>query len=71
MKSIRQEHVKEEKKKHIVHNIIPHLKSLASMVWAVRFVMMRDMHKAMVTDILRAVEVKVALIDTVLTMKEL
>jgi hypothetical protein len=41
------------------------------MVWAVRFVMMRGMHKAMVTDILRAVEVKVALIGIVLTMKEL
>jgi hypothetical protein len=33
--------------------------------------MMRGMHKAMVADILRAVEVKVALIDTVLTIKEL
>jgi hypothetical protein len=33
--------------------------------------MMRGMHKAMVADILRAVEVKVVLIDTVLTIKEL
>jgi hypothetical protein len=41
------------------------------MVRAVGFVMMRGVHKAMVTDILRAVEVKVALIGTVLTMKKL
>jgi hypothetical protein len=47
------------------------LKSPASTVQAVRFVMMRGMHEAMVTDILRAVEVKVASISTVLTMKEL
>jgi hypothetical protein len=33
--------------------------------------MMRGMHEAMVADILRAVEVKVASIDTVLTIKEL
>jgi hypothetical protein len=33
--------------------------------------MMRGMHKAMVADILRAVEVKVASIGTVLTMKKL
>jgi hypothetical protein len=41
------------------------------MVQAVGFAMMRGMHKAMVTDILRAVEVKVVSIGTVLTMKEL
>jgi hypothetical protein len=41
------------------------------MVRAVGFAMMRGMHEAMVTDILRAVKVKVALIGTVLTMKEL
>jgi hypothetical protein len=47
------------------------LKSLASMVQAVRFAMVRSMHEAMVTDILRAVEIKVASIGTVLTMKKL
>jgi hypothetical protein len=41
------------------------------MVQAVRFAMMNGMHEAMVTDILRAVEVKVASIGTVLTIKEL
>jgi hypothetical protein len=41
------------------------------MVWAVGFAMMRGMHEAMVTDILRAVEIKMVLIGTVLTMKEL
>jgi hypothetical protein len=41
------------------------------MVWAVGFTMIRGMHEAMVTDILRAVEVKVVLIGTVLTIKEL
>jgi hypothetical protein len=41
------------------------------MVWAVRFAMIRGMHKAMVADILRAVEVKVVSIGTVLTMKKL
>jgi hypothetical protein len=41
------------------------------MVRAVRFAMMRGMHEAMVADILRAVEVKVASIGTVLTIKEL
>jgi hypothetical protein len=45
------------------------LKSPASMVQAVRFTMMQGMHEAMVIDVLRAVEVKVALISTVLTMK--
>jgi hypothetical protein len=33
--------------------------------------MMRAVHKAMVADILRAVEVKVASIGTVLTVKKL
>jgi hypothetical protein len=33
--------------------------------------MVRGMHEAMVTDVLRAVEVKVAPIGTVLTMKKL
>jgi hypothetical protein len=47
------------------------LKLPASTVRAVRFTMMRSMHEAMVTDILRAVKVKVASIGTVLTMKEL
>jgi hypothetical protein len=41
------------------------------MVQAVRFAMMRGMHEAMVTDILRAVKVKVVSIGTVLTIKEL
>jgi hypothetical protein len=45
------------------------LKSPASTVWAVGFVMVRGMHEAMVTDVLRAVEVKVAPIGTVSTMK--
>jgi hypothetical protein len=33
------------------------LKSPASMVWAVGYVMMRGRHKAMVADILRAIKV--------------
>jgi hypothetical protein len=33
--------------------------------------MMRGGHKAMVTDILRTIEVKVASIGTILTMKKL
>jgi hypothetical protein len=41
------------------------------MVWAVGYVMMWGMHEAVVADILRAVEIKVALISTVLTMKKL
>jgi hypothetical protein len=41
------------------------------MAQAVGFAMVRGMHEAMVTDILRAVEVKVASIGTVLTMKKL
>jgi hypothetical protein len=41
------------------------------MVQAVGFAMMRGMHEAVVTDVLRAVEVKMALISTVLTMKKL
>jgi hypothetical protein len=45
------------------------LKSPASTVWAVEFAMVRGMHEAIVTDVLRAVEVKVALIGTVSTMK--
>jgi hypothetical protein len=46
------------------------LKSPDSTVWAVGFTMVRSMHEAiMVTDVLRAVEVKVAPIGTVLTMK--
>jgi hypothetical protein len=39
------------------------------MVWTVGFAMVRGMHEAMVTDVLRAVKVKVALIGTISTMK--
>jgi hypothetical protein len=41
------------------------------MVQAVGFAIMRGMHEAVVTDILRAVKIKVASISTVLTMKKL
>jgi hypothetical protein len=41
------------------------------MVRAVRFAMMRGMHEAMVTDVLRAIEIKVASISAVSTMKKL
>jgi hypothetical protein len=47
------------------------LKSSASMVWAVGFAMVRGMHEAMVTDVVRAVKIKVASISTILTMKQL
>jgi hypothetical protein len=47
------------------------LKSPASTVWAVGFTMVRGMHEAMVTNVLRAVEIKVALISTISTMKQL
>jgi hypothetical protein len=45
--------------------------SPASTVWAVRFAMVRGMHEAVVADILRAVEIKMVSISTVLTMKKL
>jgi hypothetical protein len=41
------------------------------MVRAVGFAIMQGMHEAMITDVLRAVKIKVALIGTVLTMKKL
>jgi hypothetical protein len=41
------------------------------MVWAVGFAMVKGMHEAMVTDVLRAVEIKMTLISTILTMKQL
>jgi hypothetical protein len=68
-----QEHVREEKNKSIVCNIIPplRLKSPASTVQAVGFAMIRVMHEAMVADISRTVKVVMAPIGTVLTMKEL
>jgi hypothetical protein len=47
------------------------LKSPASTVQAVGFAMMWGMHEAVVADILGTVEIKVASISTVLTMKKL
>jgi hypothetical protein len=47
------------------------LKSPASTVQAVGFAMVRGMHEEMVTDVLRAVEIKVVSISTILTMKKL
>jgi hypothetical protein len=41
------------------------------MVWAVGFAMVRGMHEAMVTDVLREIEIKVASISTISTMKQL
>jgi hypothetical protein len=45
------------------------LKSPASTVWTVKFAMVRGMHEAMITDVLRAVKVKVAPIGTISAMK--
>jgi hypothetical protein len=60
-----------KKRRKVLFVTLSPLRSPASTVWAIRFLMMRGMHKAMVTDILRAVKVEVASIGTVLTMKEL
>jgi hypothetical protein len=60
-----------KKRRKVLFVTLSPLRSPASTVWAIGFLMMRGMHKAMVTDILRAVKVEVASIGTVLTMKEL
>jgi hypothetical protein len=61
---------KKKRRKEMFVTLFPtKIKSPTSMVWAVGFAMVRGMHEAMVTDVLRAVEVKVAPIATVSTMK--
>jgi hypothetical protein len=60
-----------EKKRRDALFITLGLKSPASTVWEVGFAMMRGMHEAVVTNVLGAVEIKVASISTILTMKQL
>jgi hypothetical protein len=60
-----------EKKRRYVLFVTLGLKSPASTVWAVGFAMVRGMHEAMVTNILRAVEIEMASISTISTMKQL
>jgi hypothetical protein len=61
---------KKKRRKEVFVTLFPlRLKSMASTVWTVRCAMVRSMHETMVTDVLRAFEVIVTLVGTVLTME--
>jgi hypothetical protein len=62
---------KKKRRKEAFITLSLELKSPASMVQTVGYALMRSRHKAMVTDILWAFKVIVALVGTVLTIKKL